>query len=145
MKDINKKIAELIIKAQLASDYGKYNCYTNLSLRMKPHFKRTPEHMRYDIKTNLIADAIRLANSTKSDFVYWVTKTPDQNGYASILVYFTFKYNGKRYQISFHNPYDRAKVLLPYIGKGMPMRWNKNTDGSRRACCVLAKMYNLNK
>ena len=144
MKNTNKNIAELIVKAQLASDAGK-SAYTDLDRNINRYTKRTPDFMGYDVKVDLIAAAIKSINRCKSVFNYWVTATPDQNGYASILVYFTFKHEGKRYQISFHNPYGKADKLLPYVGKGMPMRWNKSIGGSRKACELLASIYDLNR
>jgi hypothetical protein len=135
----NKMIAKAIIAAQTASDSGKW-----LDRQiMSGHNNRAPQNQGYSVKTAFIVRALSLIDGRKTDFRYYVTgMVPDQNGYASVLVYFQFRNDaGKKYQISFHTPQSEWKALHHWCGKGTPMRWDRKV--SFASCHELAKKYNL--
>lgn len=131
MTELDRKIAREIVKAQASSDAGK-----DLD-RLDGHYLRHSKYLGYSYKTMAIKRAIDLINGSKeSMFRYYVVESDDQNGYPSLITYFKFKLSGKGYQISFHTPMDQAELLLPYVGKGMKMRWDK------KASIVTAKVLN---
>lgn len=140
MKDINRAIACAIVQAQLASDAGK-GIY---ELSVKSHTKRSAEHFKYGIKTFYILTAVRLIRCNKSDFNYFISAIEgDQNGCPSILVYFDFKVNGKRQQVSFHTPLNQVPEEMKRISpSGRKTRWMKSVS-SRDACKLLIEEYKL--
>lgn len=130
---IEKMIALELIKAQAASDAGK-----GIDRIEYPHLRRY-KYLGYGYKTIAIRRAIDLINSSPDTiFRYWVTRDEDQNGYDSLISYFSFKYEKKRYQISFHTPLSQAESLMPFVGKGMKMHWNRK--GSFYTAQVLCEM-----
>lgn len=131
---IEKMIALELIKAQVASDAGKGIDRIN----GHPCLRRY-KYLKYGYKTIAIRRAIDLINSSPDTiFRYWVTRDGDQNGYDSLISYFSFKYEKKRYQISFHTPLSQAESLMPFVGKGMEMRWDRK--GSFYTAQVLCEM-----
>jgi len=96
-KNVEAMIALCIIRAQKSSDYGKGINRISLSKKLS-----RPCRMGYGFKEDDILEAIRLIRRNKTQFNYWVEFAPDQNGVNSILVYFDFKIDDKRYQVSFH-------------------------------------------
>lgn len=139
--NINKIIALKICETQIASDAGKYKWIINLSKHKSS--QRGCKHMKYTVKPLLCKELIEIIQHNKTKFNYYVEFAPDQNGYDSILVYIDFKIDETRYQISFHNPYDKAGCLIKYIGTGRKTRWNKKIGGSYNACNALIKYYDL--
>jgi hypothetical protein len=148
MTDIRKKhrmIAKAIVQAQIASDAGK-NLQSSYGFRTHDHMYRSPEHFGYDLKVDMILRAIKLIDSSKTYFRYYVEKCRDQNGYPSILVYFQYKHPKKSIgtiQVSFHSPLNKAGELKNLVGKGTVMRWNKQIGGSQKACKILAETFYL--
>ena len=133
----DQMIARAIIAAQVASDRGKRITSELNDLT----FVRSSRRMGYDVKVDLIYKALSMITNTKySMFNYYCVKEPDQNGCDSVLVYFDFKMDSERHQVSFHNPYNQAKKLYKFIGTGRRTRWNKNLSGSRMACVLLSKV-----
>lgn len=134
--DINKYIAKQIVFAQSASNVGKD--------LFRDYDSRGTLYCGYDIKPQYIKRAIDAINSTsKTRFTYYVVSEPDQNGYASILVYFEWKGPLGLNQVSFHNPPRTAPVLGKYLGKGTPTGWNGIRGGSLRAVEYLVRQYHL--
>ena len=131
------KTIQHIIDAQRASDGGK-------------GIMALPENWAsaagYAAKPVLIRKALQIIDShPRMGINYYVLSEDDQNGYPSILVYFEFKVDGKRCQVSFHNPSnpETFQTLGKWVGKGRPTRWNKLDVGSRQACFeVLERSYN---
>lgn len=126
-KYYNKTI-QLIIDAQRASDGGK-------GIRALPENWATVAG--YTAKPILIRKALEIIDShPRMGINYYVIEEGDQNGYPSILVYFEFKIDGERHQVSFHNPAnpETFSELGKWVGKGRPTRWNKLVGGSRQAC-----------
>lgn len=136
--NLEKIIAKFIVLAQISSDAGKgiHLLKTHASKEMR---------LGYSTKENFIANAIKLINSNpKCGWKYWCTKTPDQNGYPSILVY--FEHCSIKGQCSFHTPLNRSNFLFDFCkkrSKGCPIEWDKNIGGSQYFCYKLIKLYNL--
>ena len=125
---IDERIARNIIKAQIASDSGKSQSNRTGA---KNQIARGAERFGYDAKTFFILDALRLIRSNKNSmFHYYVTElTADQNGYDSIIVYFDFNIDGKRYQVSFHTPYHQvSNELMKMCGTGRKTHWKKDVS-----------------
>lgn len=98
----------------------------------------------YNAKPAYILKAIKTINSTpRCGWNYWITKEADQNGYPSVLVYFEYKDECNRFQISFHTPYGLADDFIPLIGKGRKTRWTKQIGGSVRSCKRLIRIFGL--
>ena len=133
MANINARIAKEIILAQMASDSGKSITDHIIS----GESARRSEIWGYEVKQIHIYNAIKAINSVKiCDFTYYIT---EDNGMP--LVYFETKANGKKIQISFHNP--GWEWLKSQKGHGKATRWDKNLGGSREGCYILAEKYRL--
>ena len=136
-----REIARFIILAQTASDAGKGS-----------KFKYIPDsrgaiHFGYGVKTHYILQAIALIRITDQKmFRYYVSgQTPDQNGNASVIVYFDVKLERKRRQVSFHTPWNQVEgtILEQLIGSGRKTRWDKEIGGSSDTCYDLAEYFHL--
>lgn len=145
-KDLNKMIARAIIAAQLCSDGGKYDVFLleEIQSNTTSDFWQKCWNKEYDQKLFWIARAIQMINCSKSGFRYHLVKTGDQNGYPSILVYFEFKLDGVRHQVSFHTPMGqevekRIHFDLKKIPSGRKTRWDHKS--SRLAALELYKYY----
>lgn len=137
MEKFNKIIAKAIVMAQMCSDSGKYIDGLNTS----DNQKRYTDKFKYNRKVFHEVHAIKLINTNNSFFNYYVKEELDQNKFPSIIVYFGFKVEGKKYQVSFHNPTNRADELKPFVGKGFNQRWDKKN--SRETCQILIDYFNL--
>ena len=117
MNSRDKRIALDIIKAQVASDGGKRigTPYDEESMW------RTFYGVYYDgysVKDHYIEGAIRKIQSYKnSSFKFNVRRAMDQNGYPSYIVYFNYKLDGERKQISFHSPSRNCSVYEKYCSR----------------------------
>ena len=136
MTNVEAKIALNIIRAQKSSDYGKGINRISLSKKLS-----RPCRMGYGFKEADILEAIRLIRRNKTQFNYWVEFAPDQNGVNSILVYFDFKIDGKRFQVSFHN-HNYGNELESYVNTGRKTHWHKNTS-SFYSCIKLQEYYQI--
>lgn len=126
-KTIDQLIANELCQAQCASDAGKLVYRLNGAGMNYRHSRR----YKYTVKSVHLINALRLCDSAESHmFRYWVAENFDQNGYPSVLVYFTFKFEGKRHQISFHTPLVEAHFsgLYDWVGKGMRQRWDRRAS-----------------
>lgn len=105
MNSRNKRIALDIIKAQVASDGGKFWKTPDDSDPVIWRVFVTSFKRGYDAKDQYIKSAIsKIIAYRNSGFKYNVRRTLDQNGYPSYIIYFNFELNGERKQISFHSP-----------------------------------------
>lgn len=141
--------AKNIICAQLASDAGKQN--RNLFHELEESFcsvisskyQKSTWYYNYGLKTVFIEKAIKMIdNCPRGMFNYFVELAPDQNRYASYIVYFDFKIEGKRFQVSFHTPESLASDFIKsHAGKGRKTHWvgkaSENFTDSREACANL--------
>lgn len=133
MLNIEREIARHIVLSQIASDAGKGICELHINGDKKAY------QLGYIIKDAHIEQAIKLINKNKlNSFRYWVERKPDQNGNASNVVYFIYKKNGVRLQVSFHS---FKRTIRGHVGKGMITEWDKKS--SRKSCESLIEMFNL--
>ena len=133
--NVEARIALCIIRAQKSSDAGKGIDRISLSKKLS-----RPCMMGYGFKEADIVEAIRLIRRNKTQFNYWVEFAPDQNGVNSIVVYFDFKIDDKRYQVSFHN--HGCKELGAYVNTGRKTHWHK-TVSSYYSCTKLQEYYQI--
>ena len=142
MKELTSKsreIARAILFAQLASDGGKgiYDLLNEVDCKgAEKCFRRG-----YCAKDSNILKAIDLINRQGSEEVrYSVIHTGDQNGYESSLIYFAFRIDGVRFQVSFHSPADWGRpVYSRYYRNSCKTHWDKAS--SRESCYALAVRY----
>lgn len=135
MTRTEEAIIRAIIMAQIASDAGK-----GIHAIFLPG-GNNPGRTGYQSKEFYELRALKMIDSTpRCGINYWVEFTPDQNGFESVLVYFDIKVNGKRYQVSFHNPGHQTMELWGYVNRGRKTRWTHEIYGSRYACEELARM-----
>ena len=122
-----ERIGKLIRLAQIASDGGK---------SIRTSLIRTEEEEMvylagYSAKDTLILQAIQLiARSKDRTYRFSVTEGPDQNGNTSFIVYFDFKIEGKREQISFHS---FNKKLRKFVKNSRASTWSKDTSSRETA------------
>ena len=119
--------------AQRASDAGKgiYELPTASKTKYADRF-------RYTAKERYIVLALGILTSVKhSGWRFYVVRTPDQNGYASVITY--FEYEDK--QISFHTPLNKADNLIQYIGRGTYTEWDHGS--SREAANWVARKFGI--
>lgn len=132
MKKRNQ-IIRAILMAQVASDAGKG--ITDYGIRLpRPDFieARKSGYEGKPLYEYIAISLIRFSNPC--DINYWVSE--------DLLVYFDIKYNGQRYQISFHNPSDDGEdYLRQFAGTGRKTRWTEIPDGSRIAAEELSKIF----
>lgn len=137
MKQILKKVIVLIASAQMRSDEGKIlrnhhnDVYKGLSQEIIT-FKSNCCHYSYDGKDAAIIAAIGIINKHPLMGVSYYVK----NNGSNVIVYFNFKVDGKRLQVSFHT---FSSELRKLVGKGSPCRW-KEGIGSRETCHLLLKL-----
>ena len=122
------KIIEMIILTQIASDAGK-NIFDD-KIVLAGAAREYAEETGYGSKAYYERSAIELINKVPGCGInYWVSE--------DLIVYFDIRLNGKRYQISFHNP-NTSIILGKYVGKGRKTRWTCDIDGSRKAARELS-------
>ena len=129
MKDVFKNVILLVASAQRHSDEGKV-CYR--SQQEVLNFKKTSCCYGYDGKDAAIIAAISIINKHPLMGVSYYVK----NNGSNVIVYFNFKVDGKRLQVSFHT---FSSELRKLVGKGSPCRW-KEGIGSRETCHLLLKL-----
>lgn len=130
-----ERVINEILLAQICSYNGK-----GIWTEFEVEGRNRAEQKGYSEKIVHQLRAIRAINGMpRCSINYWVTESPDQNGYASYIVYFDIKVKEKRYQISFHNPMREAKKygLAQYAQKGRRTHWVCKSN--REACCELAR------
>lgn len=134
MASVEKKIAEHIILAQVASDGGKDIDDIRNILGQK---SRNAWDFGYQVKDSHIFAAVSLiARYHVRNFRYSVSYGDASGVSGSLLVYFSFHLNGKRYQVSFHSFNDN---LVKYIKGSCPTSWDRKS--SREACMALRRFY----
>jgi hypothetical protein len=124
------KAMRLLIDAQRESDAAKKIYELGHAKSIKQGSKMQHYYRKYIDELRLI----RLLSTTKNpEMSYYVCKDLDQSGCPSYIVYFEFSLNGRKYQISFHNPYPMCRALREYVGKGTKTEWDGDVGGSRNA------------
>lgn len=129
---VNKKVAELILRAQNASDGGKN--IDSLVLCTSEKTYRDNKH-GYTGKDMFIMKAIEMIarNRKNTNFRYSVVYDGEV---AKYLVYFDTTINGKKYQVSFHS-FDND--LERFVRKSFKTEWDKKD--SRKAASEIYKAY----
>lgn len=134
-----KAIFRAILMAQDSSDAGKG--HRRYGAAYYPGWTNA-RAMGYQLKHGMIIRALRIIDSNPPMGIsYWVESGFDQNGYDSVLVFFEWRDDGRRFQVSFHNPAEKAGELIKWVGKGRPTHWNHKLGGSREACDYLNGKY----
>lgn len=127
---LNKFIAMNLIKAQVASDGGKNDPCSLLYKLTKIDNMNTFEHTfkkGYNVKDSCILKAIGKIIDTKDTGFSFYVKRSFFSGYKrtySYLIYFNFKIDGKREQLSFHSFSPKFKKYCKETSK-FKTRWNK--------------------
>lgn len=134
---LNRYIAKQICIAQICSDAGKG--IRELSFENDKTTLYKSVESRYAGKDIAIQRAISKINSlgNKSGFHFYVTNKSGMS-YYPYIIYFDFKVNGKRYQVSFHSGND---IFEKYIKKGTSHRSTWDHESSRQACQKLVDVF----
>lgn len=136
MESSSKNIAKLVCLAQIASDAGK-NIF-ELSIEGAKEAKK----YGYYVKDSYILKAIKKINKLHSkEWSYFILKAPDQNGSPSKIIYFLYRENGMRLQVSFHSFSGGEIKKLAAKAAGMTQRWDHKS--SRKNCQILKRIFNL--
>ena len=139
LETCRKAVFRAILMAQDASDAGKG--HRRYGAAYYPGWNNA-RVMGYSLKQAMIIRALRMIDtSPPMGISYWVEYAPDQNGFDSVLVYFEWKEDRRRFQVSFHNPARKAGDLLQWVGKGRQTHWNHKMGGSRESCDYLNAKY----
>ena len=130
-----KRIARILYLAQSASDGGKgiYKLPNDSGVSHYQDSYRICYKKAYAAKDSLIIRAIDLINRSHDKTVrFSVRESTDQNGQKCYLVYFDFKVEGKREQVSFHSFNDE---LRKFVSNSKKSTWSK--DRSSRDTVLL--------
>lgn len=129
-------IAEKIILAQVASDGGKGIALID---KIFGEYSKKVWWKGYGAKNSLICEAIRDIHKSQKlrqpQMFHYSVAEADEFGDA-VIIYFTFKLDGVRRQVSFHSfdPY-----LFPAPDNRHKVRWDRKS--SREAVIDLAKHF----
>ena len=130
-KRVEKAIAKSIILAQVASDGGKNISEIRDILGNDSYYVYG---QGYNAKDRYIFSAIELICRNRDTSFHFSVMSG--KGVSPYLVYFTFKIDGKRHQVSFHS-YNNN--LGRYKSKNHMTRWDEKD--SRETCVKLAQAY----
>lgn len=124
MNNFDKKVVQLILKAQQNSSAAKEALDYDESKRL------------YGIKDKCLSEAFHILKGERNSRIqYMVQARPDQNGHASLVIYFEFNYKGKHYQFSFHNFNFKVFGLKPNDAKTIGNKaivWNGVIGGCNK-------------
>lgn len=136
---MNKHIAKKIALAQRASDIGKYfklseeeRCASDmLGDLLGESVDARAINFGYRLKDEAIFDAIQgIGHNPECGFHFRVTIDDEKK--AKFIVYFDFRLNGKKVQVSFHS-FDVR--LCRYVEKQKGGHWNRKS--ARNTCIEL--------
>lgn len=134
-----KKLIELVILAQIASDSGK-RIYSLANALENTSRRKYAVVQGYSMKDLYIDQAIMLIRKNKiRECTFEVTL---HDGYP--LVYFNFDLSGSKYQVSFHSPGNENLARYMYKNgqrKQCETRWDH--DDSRHTCLALARRVGI--
>ena len=135
-KNVNKKIATLILRAQNASNGGKRNRFNDC--RTYVGLNKSDNHCGYYRKEMLVYQAINLIiqNRKQSDFIFSVVENDES--WARFIVYFQVKINDEVLQVSFHSPLDLSKL----VNKNYQLEWDRGD--SQWSAIRIYEYYNPN-
>ena len=143
MNNIQKNIIRAIIKAQAASDAAKNNFASWEAIMGYEAQEGRLSREFYSLKNDCITSAINIIDHTPQCGIrYYYKEGIDQNGCASLIIYFIIKIDGRTYQVSFHdfnkNRWQRANKHNGSVGA--ITTWNGRAGGSRAACIKLSSL-----
>lgn len=143
--EINKQIALLLVKAQLASNRGhKKTSEIKIAEKYNNRSEGLNKSFGYYAKLIFQRCALELISNNETKFSFYVTREPDQKGQDSLLSFFEFvDSNGDVRQMSFHCPAINGECLSPYINTTPPKKWNGIIGGSIASAIELVNMYEL--
>lgn len=120
---LNQKVVKCLILAQAGSDAGKH-----LDITEYPEWVQNvlAKYNGYYIKDRMILKALQECSRTKTGFYYSVQKDNcmDPDDPFNTVVYFKYKVNRERRQISFHTGMDLSWLNKPE----KRTRWSKNYE-----------------
>lgn len=119
--EINKRVARSLVLAQVASDGGKNISYTRDIL---PPYSIAAWENGYSDKDKYIRNAISTICDCHGMSGFSFSVQIDRECKADFLVYFTFRVDGKRRQISFHS-YDGFLERFVDTSGRHHTRWNR--------------------
>lgn len=132
MNKVLFNIIHLVAAAQAHSDEGKINKSLYGETVKVLNFTGKTCDGGYPGKDDAILAAIKIIDTHKYMGVNYYVKDNGKN----VIVYFNFKIDGKRYQVSFHSFSNKLRKL---IGKGSSCRWEKKMS-CRETCQTLLKL-----
>ena len=131
--ELDLRVCKYIVLAQIASDGGKHITEIEDALPIGKVYSKKG----YTKKDSLIMKAIKTIQCNKNTGFKFFIKDCDGFSSPAVIVYFNFKLEGKRYQISFHS----FNMMLKRLEiSNFSTRWDKKS--SREAAVVLAEYLN---
>lgn len=131
--ELDLRVCKYIVLAQISSDGGKMIPDIKDTLPIgNVYFKKG-----YKMKDSLIMKAIKTIQCTKDSGFRFCVKECSGFRSRAFIVYFNFKLDGKRCQISFHSFNTK---LERYINNSVSTRWDKKS--SRKTAESLALYLN---
>jgi hypothetical protein len=125
-------IMKNIVLAQVASDGGKdidTLCSVKGALKMsKMYYKKG-----YNVKDTCIRKAIKNINACKNSGVYYNIKRTYEYGNRCYIIYFNFRIDGVRHQVSFHSFGEWEET------PNCSTRWNHKLDSRETVELILAR------
>ena len=135
--ELDLRVCKYILLAQIASDGGKHRCLWELPTMIP--IGEVYYTKGYNVKDSEILKAIKTINqSPKSTGFHFYVKEVDGFRSRAFIIYFNFKLDGKRYQISFHS---FNKKMQRYSNNRFSTRWDKKS--SRESAKALANYLNM--
>ena len=142
MTNIFKNVLMHIINAQVASDLAKGVEFPEYTRLKKYGFYNGLYYKDcYNQKDKELARALGLIDShPRMGINYYVVRKSDQNGNSSNIIYFTFKIDGRRFQMSFHNFSRTIRFCYAEPRKGLQCHWERGNGGCRAEAVELIKI-----
>ena len=141
----DKEIALLLCRAQVASDGGKGGLFGRPTRDDKSLAARD-FRAGYSIKDECILQAVALIAVSRSSFSFYIDGCDDPaTPIANAIIYFNFKIDGKRHQMSFHslNGPEFWSFKKTFRNEKHRTRWQGGHGGSGRAAMDLVAEYDL--
>lgn len=132
--ELDPRVCKYLVLAQISSDAGKHIA-TDLVFAVP--IGKVYCAKGYDAKDTEIMKAIKTITHSKNSGFRFYVKEVDGFYKRAFIVYFNFKLDGKRYQISFHS---FNLKLGRYTNEKFSTRWDKKS--SRETAEVLADYLN---
>ena len=115
MKELNARIANLILRAQNASDGGK-----GIDVLVQSRGAYRDNCAGYAHKDKFVWTAINMIAANQTDFRFAVTRDKEKKAY--YIVYFECRVHGEKQQVSFHS-FDTR--LERFLKKSFRIKWDR--------------------